>query len=100
MGSELKVDYQGLEDDTVVQLKNCETRLQTTYEEMNSTVSSLTQYMEADTATAYINEFTQLVGPSIESMETIVKEYYTQLQDIAARFAEVDDKISSSLAAN
>lgn len=98
MGSSLRIDYQGLEDDTISRLKKCESRLGITYDQMNTTVSSLTQYMEADTATAYINEFTQLVGPSIESMETIVREYYIQLQQILDRFDEVDGKITANLA--
>lgn len=99
MDGKLRVDYEGLENDTIVRLKNCERRISDTYEQMYSQVSSLRQYMEAKAAEAYINEFTELVGPSIESMETIVNEYYTQLQQIATRFAEVDDKLSQSISA-
>lgn len=99
MSSSLRVDYQGLEDNTIVQLKRCETRISNVYDQMYKRVSALTQYMEAEAATEYINEFTSLVGPSIESMETIVNEYHTQLQQIADRFAEVDKNISSQVKA-
>lgn len=94
---DLRVDFDGLNGDTIPKLIACEEQLQEVYGKMKSVVSSLDQYMEAESAQSYATEFTVLVGPSIESMENLIKEYYTQLKQVAARFAEVDSSLARKI---
>lgn len=91
---ELTVNYDMLEDVTVVGLKNCATKVGNIREEMKATVNSLAQYMEAESAQMYIHEFEELVGPNIQAMEELITSYYQQLQDIANCFAERDRKLA------
>ena len=46
----LRVNYQALEDITIPELTKCETNISNVYDNMQDTVSSLTQYMSADAA--------------------------------------------------
>jgi len=97
MDDTLIVDYEKLESDTVAGLKRCEVKVENVYEDMKSIVSSLTQYMEAESAQSYIHEFEQLVGPSIQDMEKLISSYNKQLQDVAEYFANKDTTMSQKI---
>ncbi len=96
----LRVNYQALEDITIPELTKCETNISNVYDNMQDTVSSLTQYMSADAAASYIDEFVKIVGPSVESMEELVREYRTQLKQVAEQFADVDASIAKQIGVN
>ena len=93
----LRVDYEGLASDTIPKMKKCEPDIANVYSEMQTAVGSLIQYMEADSANSYINEFKELVGPSVEQMENLVRDYHTQLQNVVDHFSDVDTGISSQI---
>ncbi|MBQ8148191.1 MAG: hypothetical protein IJ040_05305 [Lachnospiraceae bacterium] len=93
----LRVDYEGLANDTIPKMKKCEQNIAAVYSDMNAAVGSLVQYMEANAANSYINEFRDLIGPSVEKMEELVRDYHTQLQSVVDHFSEVDSQISSQI---
>lgn len=97
MDDTLIVDYEKLESDTVAELKVCEAKVGDVYDDMKTIVNSLSQYMEAESAQAYIHEFEQLVGPSIQEMEKLISSYYRQLQDVAEYFANKDTAMSQRI---
>lgn len=94
----LKISYNELTALTARMEKAAE-NIQTTYENMETTVNSLVEngYMEAEAATTYVNNFTSMLGPSITELNTLVVSFYTQLNTICENFAEVDKNIASAI---
>lgn len=68
-------------------------------DDMTTTVSSLVSngYMEAESATAYVEEFKNMLGPDIESLSELINQFYTQLSQICQNFAEADANIADML---
>lgn len=93
----LRVNYQALEEITIPELAKCERDIGCVYDSMQDAVSSLLQYMSADTAASYIDEFAKIVGPSVANMEELVREYRTQLKQVAEQFADVDASIAKQI---
>lgn len=96
--SNLRIDYERL-NGLVNDMRICEIDIENIYSDMRLTVSSLIHngYMEAEAATAYVNEFNSLLAPDIESLKTLISDYYTQLNNICNAFAEADNKMSQML---
>lgn len=94
----LRVDYVQVEG-LINQMKACEENISEIYTDMHTTVESLVNngYMEAEAANAYVDEFTEMLAPDIESLKELVAEYYAQLSKICANFAEADAKIAQAL---
>lgn len=98
MSARLRVDYVAVES-LIGDMKNCETNIESVYSDMKSTVEGLVTngYMEADAANAYVDEFTQMLGPDIEKLSQLINQFYTQLSQVCQNFAEADAKIASML---
>lgn len=98
MSSRLKVDYVAVEG-LIVDMKGYEKQITSVFDNMKTTVNALVKngYMEAESATAYVNEFTSMLGPDIQKLSTLIKEFYTQLSQICQNFADADSKIAGML---
>lgn len=97
MGSRLRVNYQALEGTIVPQLNGCADQLDSIYSDMSTTVSSLEEYMSATTAVEYENEFTEIMGPYVQNLTQLIRQYTKQLSDVSAHFADVDAQIAKSI---
>ncbi len=94
----LKIDYasvQGLVDD----MKTYETQVEELYSDMTTIVQSLVTngYMEADSANAYVSEFTEMLGPDIENLSELLTTFHTQLSEICENFKDADAQIAKML---
>ena len=93
----LRVDYSGVGGDTIPAMQKCKKEIATAYSDMEAAVGALVEYMEADAANSYINEFKDLIGPAVEQMEELIRDYHTQLQSVVDHFEEVDKQIATSI---
>ena len=91
MGDRLRVDYAAVEG-LIGDMKGYEGNIEDLYSDMTTTVGSLVSngYMEAESATAYVEEFKNMLGPDIESLSDLINQFYTQLSQICQNFAEAD----------
>lgn len=98
MADRLRVDYVQVEG-LINEMKTCEANVESVYEEMTTTVSSLVNngYMEADAANAYVTEFKQMLGPDIENLSDLITRFYNQLSQICQNFADADSKLAKML---
>lgn len=98
MSTRLRVDYMAVEG-LVSDMKTYEASIETTYTDMKTTVESLVNngYMEAEAANAYVNEFTEMLGPDVEKLAELIGKFSTQLTQICENFAEADAAIASML---
>ena len=98
MAERLRVDYVQVES-LITDMKSCEANVENIYEEMTNTVSSLVNngYMEADAATAYVEEFKQMLGPDIENLSDLITRFHSQLSQVCQNFAEADSKLAKML---
>lgn len=90
----LKVDYDGIENQTIPALTRCQSRVQNVYEMMLSTVNQLPVYMEAESAKQYVENFVRKIGPSVQDMSDLIRQYHRQLGQISAEFRETDQQIA------
>ncbi len=98
MGARLRVDYEAVQE-LIEDMKGYEADIESTYSDMTTTVKSLVDkgYMEADSANAYVEEFTEMLGPDIESLSELINKFYTQLSQVCQNFADADAKIAGML---
>lgn len=98
MAERLRVDYVQVES-LITDMKSCEANVENVYEEMTNTVSSLVNngYMEADAATAYVEEFKQMLGPDIENLSDLITRFHSQLSQVCQNFAEADLQLAKML---
>lgn len=98
MGARLRVDYEAVQE-LIEDMKGYEADIESTYSDMTTTVKSLVDkgYMEADSANAYVDEFTEMLGPDIESLSELINKFYTQLSQVCQNFADADAKIAGML---
>ena len=98
MGARLRVDYEAVQE-LIEDVKGYEADRESTYSDMTTTVKSLVDkgYMEADSANAYVEEFTEMLGPDIESLSELINKFYTQLSQVCQNFADADAKIAGML---
>lgn len=98
MGDRLRVDYAAVEG-LIGDMKGYEGNIEDLYLDMTTTVGSLVSngYMEAESATAYVEEFKNMLGPDIESLSDLINQFYTQLSQICQNFAEADANIADML---
>ena len=94
----LKIDYDELTG-AVKKMQTAANNVQTTYGNMKTTVNSLVTngYMEADSANAYVENFTSLLGPSMEELNELITSFHTQLTTICENFAEADRNIANAI---
>ena len=94
----LRIDYNAVTALTA-QMQTAAGNVQTTYESMKTTVDSLISngYMEAEAATAYVDNFTSLMGPALEDLNELITSFYNQLNTICDNFADVDAKIAQAI---
>jgi len=73
--------------------------ISTEYETITTTVNSLVDngYMSAETATAYVNQFTTMLGPAIEELLELLQVYSNNLVATADNFQRIDHTIADSL---
>lgn len=98
MGGKLKINYMEVEN-LIGDMKGYEEEIEGVYADMKTTVESLVNngYMEAESATAYVAEFKQILGPNIESLSELINSFYTQLSQICENFEEMDKKIADGM---
>ena len=98
MGDRLRVYYAAVEG-LIGDMKGYEGNIEDLYSDMTTTVSSLVSngYMEAESATAYVEEFINILGPDIESLSELINQFYIQLSQICQNFAEADANIADML---
>lgn len=98
MSERLRVDYVSVQD-IIENISKYESEVESTYGDMTTAVESLVNdgYMEAEAATAYVNEFKQMLGPDVEDLTELLVNFHTQLTQICQNFADVDAKIASML---
>lgn len=96
--SKLRIDYNAVSSLTA-QMQTAAENVQTTYESMKTTVNSLVSngYMEAESATAYVDNFTSLMGPALEELNVLLTSFYNQLNTICDNFAEADASIAKAI---
>lgn len=94
----LRIDYNAVTALTA-QMQTAAGNVQTTYESMKTTVDSLVSngYMEAEAATAYVDNFTSLMGPALEDLNELITSFYNQLNTICDNFADADAKIAQAI---
>lgn len=73
--------------------------ISTEYETITTTVNSLVDngYMSAETATAYVNQFTTMLGPAIEELLGLLQAYSNNLITTADNFQRIDREIADLL---
>lgn len=73
--------------------------ISTEYETITTTVNSLVDngYMSAETATAYVNQFTTMLGPAIEDLLGLLQAYSNNLVTTADNFQRTDREIARLL---
>lgn len=93
----LFIDYEGV-DSVVSDMKIYEENINTIYSDMSVTVENLVnnEYMKAEAADAYINEFRELVGPDIIKMSEILSVFYTQLAQVKQIFIDHDKSAAAN----
>lgn len=98
MSERLRVDYVSVQD-IIENIATYESEVESTYGDMTTAVESLVNdgYMEAEAATAYVNEFKQMLGPDVEDLAELLVNFHTQLTQICQNFADADAKIASML---
>lgn len=98
MSGRLRVDYVAVEN-LIGNMKEYETEIEGVYSDMTTAVESLVNngYMEAESATAYVSEFKQILGPDIEKLSELINQFYTQLSQVCQNFADADSKIAGML---
>lgn len=98
MSARLRVDYEAVQE-LIEDMKEYEAGIESTYSDMTTTVKSLVDkgYMEADSANAYVDEFTEMLGPDIEKLSELINKFYTQLSQVCQNFADADAKIAGML---
>lgn len=98
MSARLRVDYEAVQE-LIEDMKGYEADIESTYSDMTTTVKSLVDkgYMEADSANAYVDEFTEMLGPDIEKLSELINKFYTQLSQVCQNFADADAKIAGML---
>lgn len=97
MAADLKVNYECIETSTIPSMKKSEEDIHMLYAAMDKTVKSLSQYMEAEAAGAYVMEFEELLGPDIQKLKELVAEYYMQLSQVVKKFADLDSELSKMI---
>ena len=98
MAKRLRVDYVSVRS-IIGDIKGYEEEIESIYDVMDTTVGSLVSdgYMEAESATAYVEEFENMLGPDIQSLKTLVASFYKQLSDICDNFEDADSRIAEML---
>ena len=98
MGKRLRVDYVAV-NEIINDIKEYETEVEEIYDLMDTTVGSLVSegYMEAESATAYVDEFEKMLGPDIQKLKALIASFHKQLTDICTNFAERDSNIADML---
>lgn len=98
MNDRLRVNYNMVEN-LINDMRGYGLDIERIYSEMTATVTGLVdkEYMEAESAEAYINEFTEMLAPDIEKLSDLISNYYLQLHEICINFAEADKQIAHSL---
>ena len=98
MSERLRVDYVSVQD-IVNNIMTYESEVESKYQDMTTAVGSLVNngYMEAEAATAYVNEFKQMLGPDVEELAELLGTFHTQLTQICQNFADADAKIAGML---
>lgn len=91
--SRLEVNYEAIAESTVPKMQRCEANIADLYASMDKTVKSLSQYMEAESADAYVMEFENMLGPDIKKLEELIAEYYTQLNQVVKEFVDMDKEL-------
>lgn len=96
--SRLKVDYVSVKE-IANDIKGYSDEIQVIYDDMDTIVKSLVSegYMEAESATAYVEEFENLLGPDIKSLKLLVDSFYKQLTQICSNFETKDADIAKML---
>ena len=96
----LKISYVELSRLSGNMKKDAE-KIMAVYDTMLTTVNSLVEngYMEAESANAYVGNFTSLIGPAITELNSLVVAFYTQLDTICENFAEIDRQVSEAISA-
>lgn len=89
----IEVDYEAIGESIIPKMKDCETNIAELYSSMDKVVKSLGQYMEAESADAYLVEFENLLGPDIKKLEELIAGYYTQLNQVVTQFANTDKEL-------
>lgn len=92
----IKLDYTTLEE-KMSKMGNCSLKLEEVFADMKDTVSSLVEqgYMEAETATACINEFDTIMAPDLGDLVDLIDEYKKQLKQICEAFQNADKALTS-----
>ena len=98
MAKRLRVDYVSVRD-IVSDIQTYESEIEEIYDLMDTTVNALVSegYMEAESATAYVEEFENMLGPDIQSLKTLVASFHKQLTDICNNFEDADARIADML---
>lgn len=94
----ISLSYEQIESIVGSMQKN-EANIADEYDTMSSVVKSLVTdgYMSAESANRYVEEFTALLAPDINTLLDMLEEFHTQLQKIAEMFKTVDETVAASL---
>ncbi|MCM1082592.1 MAG: WXG100 family type VII secretion target [Clostridium sp.] len=98
MSEKLRVDYVAVQE-IIQNIMTYESDVESKYGDMTTAVESLVNngYMEAEAATAYVDEFKQMLGPDVEDLAEMLGTFHTQLTQICQNFADADAKIAGML---
>lgn len=92
----IKLDYTTLEE-KMSKMSNCSLKLEEVFADMKDAVSSLVEqgYMEAETASACVNEFDTIMAPDLEDLVDLIDDYQKQLKQICEAFQNADKALTS-----
>lgn len=87
----IKLDFATLEEKMRI-MTNCSLKLEGVFTDMKDTVYSLVEqgYMEAETATACIDEFDKIMSSDLDDLVELIGEYQRQLKQICEAFQKAD----------
>lgn len=86
-------------NDLADQINTNKGSIESEYETITATVHSLVDagYMSAESATAYVNQFTTILGPEIEELIVLLETYRNNLIASAEGFQNLDHEIANAL---
>lgn len=94
----LIVDVENLTGVTITSMQTLKGEVDTAHDNMKAAVQKMVDngYMDSETAVAYVDEFTNLLSPDLQTLSNLIESYYTQLEQVCNAFLEGD----TSMAAN
>lgn len=91
----LRIDFEGIASSKSA-IDTQKANFEELYESMNTTIGSLPDYWEGETANSYVQQFEDL-KPSFDAIRDLMDSLSTQLNNISTNFSTADSDMAGQV---